>query len=34
MHDAAEKLQAVKSTMTGPTRLNEYSLIFVEGSDA
>lgn len=34
MHDAAEKLQAVKSAMTGPTRLNESALIFVEGSDA
>lgn len=34
MYDAAEKLQSVKSAMTGPTRLDESELIFVEGSDA
>lgn len=34
MYDAAEKLQSVKSAMTGPTRLDESSLIFVEGSGA
>ncbi|MCP4751591.1 MAG: hypothetical protein GY866_11905 [Proteobacteria bacterium] len=34
MNDAAEKLQTVKSAMTGPSRLDESSLIFVDGSDA